>query len=505
MIIDKKYLTPEYVSLLCIGLLRYDVTNFKDVSLLNISSFLNYFFEKKQNPYKLLSLVYETDNPVYIKILSLIIESKTVSLNSDIISIKQSIINKIENTVGNNTFNKVQKFINYIVSNKDSNKFNNGSINLEFDKIIKFLSLHSSIIDLYDLYNKFYNIDEPTIEYEQRLSRLFLTYEDSLVNDDFVLENDIEDIDSALKESAVVQEECREVSILSEIRFIEKKRIGIIVAASGTGKSMFLCHSTAEHLRHKKDNNKKNIVFYFTFENSKTETFIRIIANITGIDINRLKCDILDEQKRKHIIDLFLKHKDKNTILVIVELAPKRHNMLAIEACIDRTLLKFKDSIVYSIMLDYVDKMLPIDNRKTLRSDEVVGNIVDDFKSISKKYDTCGLTVSQFNREGARKSKSDDELATGTDIGGGWSKYENADIVITMQVKDTYKELGYNTVILYNEKHRYHEDGTIINCVYRPNLAKFEKANPENGGYMQGQFKKRTASNKEIANSVALF
>jgi hypothetical protein len=41
MLIDKKYLTPEYISLLCIGLLRYDITNFKDSSLSNINTFLN--------------------------------------------------------------------------------------------------------------------------------------------------------------------------------------------------------------------------------------------------------------------------------------------------------------------------------------------------------------------------------------------------------------------------------------------------------------------------------
>jgi KaiC/GvpD/RAD55 family RecA-like ATPase len=505
MIIDKKYLTPKYLSILCIGLLRYDINNFNDPAMLNISNFLNYFFTTKNQPYNTLSLVYETDNPIYLNILSLIIESKTVSVNADIITIQQNIINKIENTTDTNTFNKVQKFINYIIDNKDSNNFNSSSINVEFDKVIKYLSLYRSIIELNDLYSKFYTINDPTLEYEKKLSSIFLTYDDSLINDDFVLSNDEKDIDTALQESAVVQEECRVVSILEEIRFIEKKRIGILVGASGSGKSMFLCHSTAEHLRIKKNNSKKNIIFYFTFENSKTETFIRIIANITNIDINKLKHDILDETKRKKIIELYLSYKDDDTVLVIVELPPKRHNMLAIEACIDRTLLKFKDSIVYSIMLDYVDKMLPIDNRKTLRSDEVVGNIVDDFKAISKKYDTCGLTVSQFNREGARKAKSDDELATGTDIGGGWSKYENADIVITMQVKDTYKDLGYNMVVLYNEKHRYHEDGTVIHCRYRPNLSKFERCDIGEGGAMEGQFEKRTMSNRQVSQSVSLF
>jgi replicative DNA helicase len=358
---------------------------------------------------------------------------------------------------------------------------------------------------LYNLHSQFYTLEKPEIEYEQQLSKLFLKYENSLINDDFVLGNDEKELNEALQESAMIHEECREVPILSKIKFIEKKRIAILVGASGAGKSMFLCHSTAEYLKTVKDNNKKNIVFYFTFENSKTETFLRIISNICNIDLNKLKYDILDEEKRKKIIELYFKYRDKNTILVIVELPPKRHNMLTIEACIDRVLLKFKDSEVYAVMLDYVDKMLPIDNRKSLRTDEIVGNIVDDFKALSKKYDTCGLTVSQFNREGVKKSKSGDEIASGTDIGGGWSKYENADIVITMQVKDTYQELGYNMVVLYNEKHRYHPDGTIIECIYKPNYARFEPSSEEVGGCMAGQFEKKTKTNNEISKNTVLF
>jgi KaiC/GvpD/RAD55 family RecA-like ATPase len=505
MLIDKKYLTPEYISLLCIGLLRYDITNFKDSSLSNINTFLNYFFSTKQQLYKVFINVYETENPIFFKILSLITEYKTINVNSDVVEIRQYIIDKIENTINNNTFNKLQNFIKFVTDNRNSNKYNNSSINIEFDKILKFILLHGSILDLYNLHSQFYTLEKPEIEYEQQLSKLFLKYENSLINDDFVLGNDEKELNEALQESAMIHEECREVPILSKIKFIEKKRIAILVGASGAGKSMFLCHSTAEYLKTVKDNNKKNIVFYFTFENSKTETFLRIISNICNIDLNKLKYDILDEEKRKKIIELYFKYRDKNTILVIVELPPKRHNMLTIEACIDRVLLKFKDSEVYAVMLDYVDKMLPIDNRKSLRTDEIVGNIVDDFKALSKKYDTCGLTVSQFNREGVKKSKSGDEIASGTDIGGGWSKYENADIVITMQVKDTYQELGYNMVVLYNEKHRYHPDGTIIECIYKPNYARFEPSSEEVGGCMAGQFEKKTKTNNEISKNTVLF
>ena len=95
MLIDKKYLTPEYLSLLCIGLLRYDVTNFKDSSLSNINTFLNYFFSTKQELYKVFINVYETENPIFFKILSLITEYKILNINSDGIEIKQYIISNI--------------------------------------------------------------------------------------------------------------------------------------------------------------------------------------------------------------------------------------------------------------------------------------------------------------------------------------------------------------------------------------------------------------------------
>ena len=74
-----------------------------------------------------------------------------------------------------------------------------------------------------------------------------------------------------------------------------------------------------------------------------------------------------------------------------------------------------------------------------------------------------------------------------------------------MQVKDTYYDIGYNMVVLYNEKHRYHPDGTIIECIYRPNYARFEPSSEETGGCMAGQFKKKTKTNKEISNNISLF
>lgn len=504
--INKKYLTVEYIEILCIGLLRYNVFNYNDDSVKNINICLSYFLKGKGDIYNKLLNIYETEHPIYFKIVTLLINFKNTNINLDNSIIKQKIIDNIENTIDNNTFIDAQKFISKVVEEEKLDKYNNVVIDKEFEKLLKFITVNDSISELTTLYNVFYESEDSVLKYESTLSSVFVKYENSIINNDFVIDsNEEETFQNALLESAIVQEECRSIDILNDIRIIEKKRVLIVVAGSGVGKSMFLCHAAANHLKNKKNNNKKNIIFYFTFENSKSETFLRILANITNIEIDELKRCSNDKEKIKKILLQYKKVIDKDSLLVIVELPPKRYNMLAIEAIIDRELLKYKDAIVYSVMLDYVDKMLPIDNRKTLRSDEIVGLITDDFKALTKKYDTAGLTVSQLNREGARKSKSSDEMATGADIGGGWSKYENADVVIIMQVKDTVNELGYNTVILFNEKHRYCPAGKLINCIYKPKYAKFIASSYEDGGMLKGCLSDDIENSKNKVEKISIF
>jgi hypothetical protein len=506
MIVDKKYLTPEYIYTLCVGIIRYDSIDYDIKSLESIGKLLNYLFTNKINSYSLLSKIYETDNLVYIHILAYLLDFKIVSPNLNHDEIKQNIINKLENKVDNNSFNKANKFIDYVIKHIHDPKINNTSLNIEFDKTLKYIVLNESVNKLTLLYQDFYSQEDHFDSYDKTLASVFVKYEESITRDDFVLDGNDESLSGALEESATVQEEVRVVDILKDIRFIEKKRIAIIIGASGAGKSMFLCHANADFIQNKKSDNKKHLVFYFTFENSKSETLLRIVANVVDISIDQLKEDIKDPTKKKNIINKYKEKKDPNTILIISELPPKRHTMNSVEAIIDKNLTKFPDAIVYSVTLDYIDKMLPVHGSRTLRTDEALGLIADDFKALSKTYDTCGLTVSQFNREGAKKARSDDDNASATDIGGGWSKYENADLVLTMQVKDTFDELGYNIVVFVNEKHRYYKDGTVIDCIYKPDKAKFLIGSPEHGGAMAGQFESpMDSTNNDIIDKVSLF
>lgn len=510
MLLEKKYLSIEYLGILCVGMVRYDPLDTKNKSLISIGNFINYFFTTKVNPYSQLSKVFESENLVYIKIWSLLISFKISNPNMGHGELKQELINQIENTTDNNSFNKAQKFIDYLIKAINLDRFNNSSINIEYERCIKFILLNESINNLLALKKDFFITEDSHLTYDLVLADIFKNYQDGIVNDDFVIESDEEDISNALEESVDVHDEIRAISFLEDIRFLEKKRVAILIGASGAGKSMFLCHATAEYVCAQKTYNKKHLIFYFTFENSKAETFLRIVANMINVEIDQLKLDMLIKEKKLNIIKKFQEARGNDTVLIISELSPKRYNMTTIEAIIDKNLLKYKDSEVYAVMLDYVDKMLPVSNNKTLRTDESLGLIVDDFKALTKKYDTCGITVSQFNREGAKKARSGDEMATATDIGGGWSKYENADIVITMQVKNTYEELGYNIVVMCNEKHRYYRDGTVIDCIYQPQFARFSLGDADVGGALEGIFSKEDSTTKiekeeDIYKSISIF
>jgi len=489
----KKYLTIDYINILCVGILRFSRGN---DNLINIGNFISYFMTTKEVPNKTISTVYETDHAVYIKIFGIIIDIKIISPNITLEEIKQYLIDKLENSIDANTFVKVCMFINRVIDNVNATDINNSKINIEFDKLLKFILLNKSLGNMTELYNDFYSDDKMYNKYDSIIANVFTNYENSLINNDIILTNSVDDIDNAFISATSINQECRTISFLKGIKFIEKKRIAIFIGASGVGKSMILCHCASEYMTKRKDGSDTKLIFYFTFENSREETFIRIIANMLRIPIDDVKVLCTNPQKRKLLIQKYLQLKDENTILIIVELQPSKHTMSTLEAIIDKTLNKYNNSSVYCILNDYVDKMLARD-RTGKRTDEQLGSIVDDFKALTKTYNTSGITVSQYNRGGVKKSK-EDQCASGTDMAGGYSKYENADIVINMNIiNNTVDELGYSDISLYNEKHRYYKDGTYITCIYKPQMALFIESDNDDKMYMPTTTTKKNNYSKD--------
>ncbi len=503
MIIDKKYLDKNYIGKLCIGALRFDLTKDEnDMTLIHLAKLMSYIIDEHVNIIDTLTNVYESEHPIYLKVLGNIIKFKILEPNITNSTIKQKLIDTFEKKVDNNTFNNVFKFVVVMFDNIKSKKVSSILLDIDFDKMLKYILLNNSLKNINTLYNEFYEDPEAPIKYEPTITNVFKSYENSIVSKDITIDDTEDSIFKALTSASKMGEEVRAVELFEHIRFVEKKRVAIAVGVSGTGKSMFLCHCIAEYFQRPKYNDKTNLLFYFTFENSQEETFIRVIANVLEIAIDDIKVMIQDPVQKREIVKEFYKKKDPNTIFKIIELPPKKHSMATVEAEIRKELHKYPDAEVYAVALDYIDKMVPCDmTNKTKRYDQQLGDVVDDFKALTRTFECAGLSVSQVNRVGAKKSKGDEPWNM-TDIGGSWEKVENADIILLIDVDNMYDELGYNMVIFRNEKHRYAKDGAIITSIMRPQYARFYDA-PDNMIDQVDTYKKNKKNGKTSTDTTA--
>lgn len=752
MLIDKKYLDKDYIGRLCIGVVRFSFTDKTiNCNLLHLSKMMSCIMDDNLNIIEIFTQFFEAENPIFLKVLGNLIKIKLSDPSITDDCIKQKLINEFENKVDNNTFSRACVFINAVFVNSKSNSISNIVLDLEFDKMFKYILLNRSLQSLSTLRNSFYEKEDSIKIYDGVISNVFKNYENSIVSKDITIDGNVESIDNALSSVESMNQEVRAVALFEHIKFLEKKRVAIAVGVSGclagsslirikrgnrkagrvytikdayhrithtqrddakniywnkeivnytishigngrlayneitaiyysgkkitytvitdkgnilrctnehpfltpdynfvelkdlkvgdeilgkctlnskkgrsknkkrvvietlkyypygnhkkingyiyqrvnyarllieaqinnlnidnfinilktdketsenlkflspnkvvhhkdfnclndeinnlivldkiehdklhgensifniethntwiekivsiieygiedtydismkkphsnyvannlvvhnTGKSMFLCHCIAEYSCKPKDTNKTSILFYFTFENSREETFIRIMSNVIEVTIDDIKFNLDDPIKKNAMIQKYLSLKDPNTVLKIIELPPKKHSMAMVEAEIKKELVRYPNAEVYAVALDYIDKMLPVDTtNKTKRFDQMLGDVVDDFKSLTRMFECAGLSVSQVNRFGAKKGKN--ESWDMTDIGGSWEKIENADIILLMEVENLYEEMGYNVITFRNPKHRYYADGSVIPALMRPQFAKFYPA-----------------------------
>ena len=474
MILNKKFLSKDFVGRLCVCAARFDITNFNiNNDLICLSKLMSYILETNIDISKILIDVYESDSHHFLFVLGNIINNKIINPNISPVELKQKLINIIENKVDNMTFSDLNSFINSIFTNINSHNISNIIYDKEFDRILKFVNINLSLNKLNTLYESFYEKEDSMGFYEESITDLFKKYKNTIVSKDFTITKE-GDMDSIVDSVNNMSQDVRTISILDKIRFCEKKRVAIAVGITNSGKSMFLCHCAGEYVTTPKDNDNKNLVFYFTFENSREETLIRIMANVLEIEIDTIKELIKDPETRSGLIKEYVSKVDKNTILRIIELPPKKHSMTTIRAEMEKELLSYNNVETYAVLLDYVDKMIPIDrSNKTKRYDQQLGDVVDDFKALVNEFECAGISVSQVNREGA-KMKHNGGNVNMTHMGGSWEKVENADIVIMMDVDENlYDDLGYISVIFKNEKHRYVKEGSLIPLFFKPQFSRF--------------------------------
>jgi archaellum biogenesis ATPase FlaH len=199
-----------------------------------------------------------------------------------------------------------------------------------------------------------------------------------------------------------------------------RKTVTVIVAPTNTGKSLILCHQTAEYLRQ-----GKNVV-YITLEMADRKVLKRIYANLLNTDINQLD-QWTRERWQRSIDGLGVLGK-----LKIREYASRTAHAGHFAQYLDE--LKQREGFVPDvIVVDYLNECLSRTMRysKNVSLYQYVGSIASELRAIATEHNAVLLTATQTNRDGyagdpdLKNTSESAQINSGADLIIGVNKDEH--------------------------------------------------------------------------------
>ena len=209
-------------------------------------------------------------------------------------------------------------------------------------------------------------------------------------------------------------------------------RVYIVAAPPGRGKSMFLLNavyyaskSFLHQVKPKFEQQFQNVkpyVLYITNENTTVETLARFVGIIRQCTI---PVDELYKEENKKALEAFLQQTQCEIEFKYV--TPHQTTVTDIISIIESTYAHRK-ALPFFVVVDYLDRLQSsFHKNRDLRIE--LGQIVDELKHLSIKYNIPVLTATQLNRE----SLKDGVKVDLTHISESWKKVENADVVMLLQ------------------------------------------------------------------------
>jgi len=221
---------------------------------------------------------------------------------------------------------------------------------------------------------------------------------------------------------------------------IDSKTLNIIMAGTGVGKSLFLCHYAASCLK-----NHKNVL-YITCEMSEERIAERIDANILDVPIKDLKNLPLSIYEKK----MYNACNGFRGKLIIKEYPTSTANANHFRFLLDELSLKkkFKPDI---IIIDYLNICASsrIKGGK-VNSYEYIKSIAEEIRGIAVEYNVPVFTATQTNREGF--ANTDPELTNTSESFGlpmtcdfmfaliSTDELEQSSQLMVKQLKNRYNE-----------------------------------------------------------------
>ena len=224
-----------------------------------------------------------------------------------------------------------------------------------------------------------------------------------------------------------------------------QKTLNVILAGTGVGKSLFMCHHAANCLTQGKN------VLYITCEMAEERIAERIDANLMDITL-----DDLGELPKQTYSDMVEKHlKNLTGKLIIKEYPTASANVNHFKALLEELRLKknFKPDIIF---VDYLNICASARMKMgtTVNSYTYIKSIAEELRGLAVEYNIPVFTATQTNRQGY--ANSDVDL---TDTSESFGLPATADFMFAIISTDELDEL--NQVMVKQLKNRYND--TIIN------------------------------------------
>ena len=215
-----------------------------------------------------------------------------------------------------------------------------------------------------------------------------------------------------------------------------KRELGVVIAPTGAGKSMVLCHLGAQALKEGKT------VIHYTLELADSVVGTRYDCCLSGVSLRDHK---LNKEKIFDVVS------EIDGQLIIKEYPTKSASTNTIKTHIEK--LKKRGIEPDVIIVDYADLLRPIRSSSEKRHE--LENIYEELRAIAQVYDCPLWTASQTNRSGLNA-----EVITMEAISEAFNKCFVADFICSLS--RTVEDKNANTGRVFIAKNRNGPDGLVF-------------------------------------------
>lgn len=251
-----------------------------------------------------------------------------------------------------------------------------------------------------------------------------------------------------------------------------RKTLTIVLAPTGVGKSLFLCHHAASLLRAGKN------VLYITLEMSEEKIAERIDANLLNMDIDKVWTQG-KEQFENRLRKVLSRTEGR---LIIKEYPTSQANANHFRALLNELKLK-KKFAPDAIMVDYINiaSSSRIKASAGANSYTIVKAIAEEIRGLSVEFDAAVFSATQTNRGGM--NNSDVDL---TDVSESMGLPHTADFMFAMIQTEELEEL--NQIMIKQLKNRYadkNRPNKFVVGIDRAKMKLFDLEDHANDGIIQ--------------------